>query len=269
MAYADDVGMISRNIRTLTEAYNQLEEGAQDLGLLVNEKKTKYMVSSKLRKGRPDPLKIGEKLFERVTDFRYLGSTITEKNDTSYEIKARIAAGNKSYFSSLQMLRSSLLNKESKIKIYKAIIKPVVTYGAETWSLTNNDERLLLIWERKILRKIFGPINDNGAWRIRTNKELQNMYKAPDIIADIKSKRIRWIGHVQRMDSTRACFKIFNGKPEGKRTSGRPKKRYLDGIEEDLKQLEVRGWRRKAADRDEWRTVVEKAKALKGCCAME
>jgi hypothetical protein len=67
----------------------------------------------------------------------------------------------------------------------------VVTYGSETWCLTANDERSIQTWERKVLRKIYGPVYDNGIWRIRTNKELVALYQELDIVADIKKARLR------------------------------------------------------------------------------
>ena len=159
---------------------------------------------------------------------------------------------------------SSFLSRKSKICIYKTIIRPTVTYAAETWTITANDERLLGGWERKILRKIFGPVCENGDWRIRTNREVYQLYQDVDIVTLIKTSRLRWAGHVIRMDDERACKKIFEGKPEGRRRRGRPRKRWQDDVEEDLKRLGVRGWRRKARDRAEWKEVVFQARALQG-----
>jgi hypothetical protein len=71
-------------------------------------------------------------------------------------------------------------------------------YGAEIWVLTNADENALNIWERKILRKIYEPVQDAGIWRIRTNKELY-MYKLPNLVTEIKRAQLRWLGHVERL----------------------------------------------------------------------
>ena len=71
-------------------------------------------------------------------------------------------------------------------------------YGSETWVLNENDQKKLGIFERKILREIYGPVNEKGEWRIRYNKELYELYKSRDIITDIKIARLRWAGHVQR-----------------------------------------------------------------------
>jgi hypothetical protein len=83
--------------------------------------------------------------------------------------------------------------------MYRTIIRPVVTCGSETWCLTANDKRSLRTWERKVLRKIYGPVSDNGIWRIRTNKELMALYQELDIVAEIKKARLRWLGHVEMM----------------------------------------------------------------------
>jgi len=93
------------------------------------------------------------------------------------------------------------LNRSSKLKIYKSLIRPVVTYGCEAWTLTNRDERHLRIFERRILRKIFGPVqNEDGSWRIRMSYELNELIENADIVRFIKSRRITWLGHVMRMD---------------------------------------------------------------------
>jgi hypothetical protein len=109
-------------------------------------------------------------------------------------------------------------------------------------------------------------VSENGTWSPRRNKEIADLYKEPDIVMEIKRNRLRWIGHVERMEDSRNVKKIFKGKPEGRRGTGRPRKRYLDDVEDDLKQLGVKGWRRKASEREreEWAKILTEAKALQG-----
>ena len=138
-------------------------------------------------------------------------------------------------------------------------------YGAETWTLTNKIEKMLMTWERKILRKIYGPTKENGQWRIKTNLELATKYKSHDIVAVIKIRRLEWIGHVIRMNETRSVKKIFEGKLDGRRGRGRPRLRWIDDVEDDLRKLGVKRWRAKALDREEWASIIREAKAkLKG-----
>jgi hypothetical protein len=116
-------------------------------------------------------------------------------------------------------LSSRLLSRNVKVKIYKTIILPVVLYGCETLSLTLGEEHRLRVFENRGLRRIFGPKRDEvtGEWRKLHNEELHNLYSSPDIIRLVKSRRMRWVGHVARMGEERKVYKVLVGKPEGKR----------------------------------------------------
>ncbi|KAJ4436484.1 hypothetical protein ANN_16515 [Periplaneta americana] len=147
---------------------------------------------------------IGDLSFEEVEKFKYLGATVTNINDTREEIKHRINMGNACYYSVEKLLSSSLLSKNLKVRIYKTVILPVVLYGCETWTLTLREEHRLRVFENKVLRKIFGAKRDEvtGEWRKLHNTELHALYSSSDIIRNIKSRRLRWAGHVARMDES-------------------------------------------------------------------
>jgi hypothetical protein len=106
-------------------------------------------------------LNVGSYKFERVDKFKYLGSLVTENSEKSTEIKIRTAAGNRCYFSLIKLLKSKAVERNTKVRMYRTIIRPVVTCGSETWCHTVNDERSLRTWERKVLRKMYGPVYDN------------------------------------------------------------------------------------------------------------
>ena len=97
---------------------------------------------------------------ERVEEFNYLGTTLTNQNSIQEEIKRRLKLGNACYYSVQNLLSSSLLSKKLKIKVYRTIILPVVLYGCETWSLTLREERRLRVFENRVLRRVFGPKRD-------------------------------------------------------------------------------------------------------------
>jgi hypothetical protein len=105
--------------------------------------------------------------------------------------------------------------------MYKMIILPVVLYGCETWSLTLREERRLRVFENRVLRTIFGPKRDEvtGEWRKLHNKELHDLYSSPSIIRIIKSRRVRWVGHLAPMGEKRNAYRLLLGEPEGKETA--------------------------------------------------
>jgi hypothetical protein len=120
---------------------------------------------------------------------------------------SRLNSGNACYHSVQGRLSSLLLSRNVEVKIYKTIILPVVLCGCETWSLTLREEHRLRGFENRVLRGIFGPWRDEvtGEWRKLHNGELHNLYSSPDIIRQIKSRRVRWAGHVARMGGGETC----------------------------------------------------------------
>jgi hypothetical protein len=138
------------------------------------------------------------------------------------------------------------------IKTYKTVILPVVLYGCETWSLTLREEHRLRVFKNRVLRRIFGPKRkEDGSWRKLHNDELHNLYSSPCIVRVIKSRRMRWAGHVARMGEGRGVYRVLVGKPEGESSLGRPRRRWEDNIKLDLREIGIDGanWIRLAQDR--------------------
>ncbi|KAJ4427537.1 hypothetical protein ANN_25185 [Periplaneta americana] len=143
----------------------------------------------------------------------------------------------------------SLLSKNLKVRIYKTVILPVVLYGCETWTLTLRQEQRLRVFENKVLRKIFRAKKDEVGeeWG-----KLHILYSSPDIIRNIKSRRLRWARHVARMGESRNSYRVLVGRPEGKRPLGRPRRIWEDNIKMDLREVgyDDRDWINLSQDRD-------------------
>jgi hypothetical protein len=114
-------------------------------------------------------------------------------------------------------------------------------YECETWSFTLREEHRLRVFKNRVLRRIFGPKRDQvtGEWRRLHNEERNDLYSSPNIIQVIKSRRMRWVGHVARMGEGRGAYRILVGRPEGRRPLGRPRHRWEDNIKMDLVEV---GW---------------------------
>jgi len=117
--------------------------------------------------------------------------------------------------------------------------------------LTKKEEQALLIFERKIFRRKYGPKYENRKWKSRTNRELEEMSKGENIVKWIKGQKISWLGHLERMEEDRMPKKIFTQELEGTRRRARPRKRWKEEVERDLQVLGVRIWRELVADRKE------------------
>jgi hypothetical protein len=126
-------------------------------------------------------VKIDNSSIERVEEFKYLGTTLTDQHSVQEEIKSRLKLGNACYHSVQNLLSSRLLSKNLKIKMYRTIILPVVLYGCETWLLTLREERRLRVFENRVLRRVFGPKRDEatGEWRKLHNEELNDCIPYP------------------------------------------------------------------------------------------
>ena len=203
LVYADNVNMLGENLQTIRWYKEILITASKDIGLEVNSDKTKYMITSRQQNIVQNQNIVIENLsFEKVEKFKYLGVTVTNTNDIHEEIKRRINLGNECYYSLEKILSSHLLYKKLKVTTYKSTILPIVLYGCETLSLTFREEHKLKVFENTVLRKIFVAKRDEitGEWRKLHNAELHALYSLPNIIRNLKSRRLRWAGHVAHME---------------------------------------------------------------------
>lgn len=188
LAYADDIMVIGCSREEIITKTADLIAAAKPMGLEISQDKTKYMVIGR-NYGNTQDLIVGDYTFQTVTDFKYLGTNINNANNM-HEIKLRVAAANKGYFALEKLFKSRFLSIKSKSTLYSSYLRPVLSYGCETWSVTKGDEEKLLTFERKVLRRIYGPIIENGEYRRRTNREVYQIYSKPNIKSFIRGKRL-------------------------------------------------------------------------------
>ena len=148
-----------------------------------------------LKKNKIGHLKIKNYKFERVGNFKYLGVIVNEDNNNQIDLQERIKNTNKTYFMIQKFFKNKNLSKKLKLRLKNTIIDKVLTYASETWTLIKRDRKQLNVFERKVYRRILGPVYDNEKenWRILTNKEIYASVKKPAIIETIRLNRLRWL----------------------------------------------------------------------------
>ncbi|XP_053968149.1 uncharacterized protein LOC128869602 [Anastrepha ludens] len=149
--------------------------------------------------------------FEVVPEFIYLSAAVNSNNDISLEIKRRSTLANRCYYGLSKQLSSRALSRMTKLTLYKTLIIPVLLYGAEAWVVSQSDAAALGVFERKVLRKIFGPMRVGEDYCSRTNNELYELYANIDVVQRIAIQRLRWLGHVMPMDEEAPTKKVFEG----------------------------------------------------------
>jgi hypothetical protein len=171
------------SIDTVKKITETLIDASKEVGLEANAEKTKYMLMFRHQNaGQNRKIKIDNRLFENVAQYKYLGTRVTDQNLIQEKIKTRLISGNACYHSVQNLLFSRLPSKNVKIRICKTVI-------------------LIWVFENMVLRRIFGPKRDEviGGWRKLHNEKLHNFYGSKSIIRMIKSRRMRCAGYVARM----------------------------------------------------------------------
>ncbi|XP_055542606.1 uncharacterized protein LOC129728212 [Wyeomyia smithii] len=164
--FADDVDTVGRTFEAKADQYTRLKCETEKFGLKIYSSKTKYMLVGGAERDRARlgiVVIIDGDEFEVVDEVAYLGSMVTENNDTSREIRRRIISGSRVYYGLHKKIRSKRLSSRTKCSLYKTLIRPVVLYGHETCTMLEEDLRALGVFERRVLRSIFGGVQENGA----------------------------------------------------------------------------------------------------------
>ena len=162
------------------------------------------------------------------------------------------------------------MTKKSKLRMYQKLVRPVVTYGCETWVLKENTKTKSRVFDRKVLRRIHGPTKvSDGTWRIKSNEELNRLITNKNITNYIKAQRLAWFGHVHRMPDNSMVKKVYEWSPALTRSLGRPKNRWKDDVKSYITNMKITNWRDCIRNRHKWKEFVEKARTSLKCVALK
>jgi Reverse transcriptase (RNA-dependent DNA polymerase) len=254
LRFADDIDLVANSQEKLQKWTDRVNDSSRRLGLRINSEKTKTMVIGKQHKDLV--VRLEGMTLEQVTKFVYLGGMITEEGGCGEDIRRRIGLASTVFGKLDKMWRTNSVSIKTKLRLYNALVIPVLLYGSECWCLRKEDERRLLVAEMSWLRRIRGRSRRE---RIRNEITRKELGAEQTVVEKIKKRRLRWFGHVMRMDDKRLPVAALHGHVEGKRSIGRQRKIWMDNVKEDLEEKDID--MRRAIDltrnREVWRRLIE------------
>ncbi|KAK3575295.1 hypothetical protein QTP86_023417 [Hemibagrus guttatus] len=248
MMFADDIVICSESREQVEENLERWRFALERRGMKVSRSKTEYMCVNE-REGSGTVRLQGEEV-KKVQEFKYLGSTVQSNGECGKEVKKRVQAGWNGWRKVSGVLCDQKISARIKGKVYRTVVRPAMLYGLETVSLRKRQESELEVAELKMLRFSLGVTRLD---RIR-NEYIRGTAHVGRLGDKVRKARLRWFGHVQRRDSEYIGRRMLDMGLPGRRQRGRPKRRYMDGINEDMKLVGARV--EDAEVRDRWREMI-------------
>jgi hypothetical protein len=223
LLFADDQVLSAPSEDELQQAIYNLQKTVSDFDMSISIEKTKIMAFS----GK-DPVRskicISNKTLEQVNTFNYLGCTLCYEDEK--DMPAKISKFVKMIGVIDQVFKPSLVQQHTRLNIYRTLARPVLVYGSEAWTIRKADEKILQAAEMKFMRKTAGLT----LWDHKRNEEILKNLKVEPISKFIQNYRANWKEHIDRMDSSRIPNNLLNYRPHGKRSLGRPLKRWSETV---------------------------------------
>lgn len=245
LRFADDLVLITDNAKTLQQMLQQLAEASRVVGLTINRSKTKVMTN------REEILiKVDNEDIEYVKNYTYLGQLLSFRDRTDIEIESRVACAWKRYWSLKEIFKSKHFPMTAKKKVFNSCILPCLTYGCQTWALTQKNLLKLRSCQRSMERSMLGvTLKDR-----KRAADIRCTTKVEDVLKKIRQLKWRWTGHMTRESRMKWTKIITEWQPrDGKRKRGRQARRWTD----DIKMIGGTIWSRKASNREEWKQLEE------------
>ena len=260
LLFADDAALVAHSEEALQRLTTCFAEASHLFGLVISLKKTEVLhQAAPLANHQPPHISIDDTELKAVSQFTYLGCTITSDAKLDKEIDSRLSKGN-SAFGRLhsRVWKNKHLSTKTKVKVYRAVVLTTLLYGSETWVTYRHHLRLLERFHQRCLRSIL-----NIHWsHFITNVEVLERAKLTSIEAMLLRSQLRWAGHVSRMDDHRLPkMALFGELRTGQRNRGAPKKRFKDCLRKSLTigNIDHETWAAQAADRGAWRQSIHEA----------
>nr|XP_049699970.1 uncharacterized protein LOC126055306 [Helicoverpa armigera] len=250
LLFADDAAFVASSPSQLQEMLDRFNKACKQFSMSINERKTVIMTQGITE---IPTISLDGSPLEVVENFCYLGSTVTNNLCLDAEINSRIGKASTMFGKlSARVWHNKYLTVKTKIIIYQTCILSILLYGAETWTSYAKQERRLNNFHMRCLRRIL-----DISWKDRvTNEKVLSMACIPSITALLKQRRLRWLGHVQRMEPSRLPRQTLLGQiSDAKRPVGRPLLRFKDSVKRDMVSFKIDPniWEKLSDDRDSWR----------------
>ena len=254
MLFADDAALTAKSEEDLQRLISSFADACREFGLTISLKKTNIMAQD----ASVTPcISINDHLLEVVEVFTYLGSKISNNLSLDADLNTRIGKASTAMARlSKRVWENTMLTINTKMRVYQACVLSTLLYGSETWSLYAHQEQRLNAFHMRCLRRILGI-----TWQDHvTNKAVLEKAGILSMFALLSQRRLRWLGHVSRMDDGRIPKDLLYGQLEiGSRPVGRPALRFKDVCKRDMKNRDINpsNWENMAADRNSWKDAVK------------
>ena len=254
--YADDLTLVAENRKELQQVIDALDRACTQWGMKISGDKTKVLSIGEPPGDQPAITLKGQAL-EEVDSFSYLGSEVEQTSRAEKDVKIRIEKAATVYqMWRRKVFRSRNLSRRTKVQVFRAMVMSVLLYGAETWTVTQQDIRRLKTFQMRCLRDIVGVT----LWDMRRNVDILEETGELPIKEQLRLKRLQWFGHLQRMPDHRPQKQLLRCRLRGKkRRPGGTWLRWVDVISRDL--TEIPQWQEVVTDRSAWRSAIHQPRS--------
>jgi len=224
LRFADDIAAICNSNQGLDTIVTSTATESRRMGMNINTDKTETQLIGRYR-GSCD-IKLEGQVLSHVEDFVYLGGLISSTDSSQPDVRRRIGLACDAVRRLAKIWKSKAISKPAKVEVYETMVLSILCYNSETWTLTAETNRQLRVFEMGCLRRIIDVTRRD---HIKNVDIRANLGITDDIVERIQARRLRYFGHVVRMDQHRLPNIALHGRVEGKRHRGRPRKRWLAG----------------------------------------